>query len=72
MMRRTAGLIATVVLLVAAPAGAAGAETRVTNDGTPGSYTRYDGGSDATMQALQHRPPEPERAQRRRRPDATR
>jgi hypothetical protein len=51
MMRRAAGLIASVVLLVAAPAGAAGAETRVTNDGTPGSYTRYDGQSDATMTA---------------------
>jgi len=51
MMRRAAGLIASVVLLVAAPAGAAGAETRVTNDGTAGSYTRYDGQSDATMTA---------------------
>ena len=50
-MRRAAGLIASVVLLVAAPAGAAGAETRVTNDGTAGSYTRYDGQSDATMTA---------------------
>src|SRR6185436_16836218 len=51
MMRRAAGLIASVVLFVAAPAGAAGAETRVTNDGTAGSYTRYDGQSDATMTA---------------------
>jgi len=51
MMRRAAGLIASVVLLVAAPAGAAGAETRVTNDSTAGSYTRYDGQSDATMTA---------------------
>jgi len=50
-MRRAAGLIASVVLLVAAPAGAAGAETRVTNDSTAGSYTRYDGQSDATMTA---------------------
>jgi len=50
-MRRAAGLIASVVLLVAAPAGAEGAETRVTNDSTAGSYTRYDGQSDATMTA---------------------
>ena len=50
-MRRTAGLIATVVLLVAAPAGGAAADTRVTNDGTPRSYTRYDGATDATMTA---------------------
>jgi hypothetical protein len=48
-MRRTAGLIATVVLVAAAPVGVAGAETRVTNDGTPGSYKRYDGATDATM-----------------------
>jgi hypothetical protein len=48
-MRRTAGLIATVAVVVAAgPVAAATADTRVTND-TDGSYTRYNGTTDATM-----------------------
>jgi hypothetical protein len=48
MMRRTAGLIAAVVLLAAGPVGVARADTRVTND-TAGNYQRYDGAVDATM-----------------------
>ncbi len=48
-MRRTAGLIAAAVALLAAgPVATAGADTLVTND-TNGSYTRYDGSTDATM-----------------------
>ena len=50
-MRRTAGLIAAVGLLVAGPIGAAGADTRVTRDNELGSYLRYDGESDATMES---------------------
>ena len=49
-MRRTAGLIATVALLIAGPVAAASADTRVTND-TNGTYTRYNGTPDATMLA---------------------
>jgi hypothetical protein len=30
---------------------AAQADTRVTRDATPGSYVRYDGGTDATVEA---------------------
>jgi hypothetical protein len=48
-MRRTAGLIAAVGLVVAGPVGAASADTRVTRDNQPGSYRLYNGGSDATM-----------------------
>jgi hypothetical protein len=36
-------------IAVAAPAAPARADTRVTRDGTPGSYVRYDGGTDATL-----------------------
>ena len=48
-MRRTAGLIAVVGLVMAGPVGSAGADTRVTRDNVAGSYQRYDGGSDDTM-----------------------
>ena len=41
-MRRTAGFVAAAVCLAVGPVGAAGADTRVTNDSTPDSYTRYD------------------------------
>jgi hypothetical protein len=49
MMRRTGGFVAAVVLLAAGPVGMAAADVRVTNDGTSGSYARYDGVVDATM-----------------------
>jgi hypothetical protein len=40
-----------IVLLVTPPAGAsAAADVRVTRDATPGSYVRYDGGTDAVLQ----------------------
>jgi hypothetical protein len=48
-MRRTAGLIAAAAVLAVGPVETAAADTRVTRDDTAGSYTRYDGGSDATM-----------------------
>jgi hypothetical protein len=48
-MRRTAGFVAAIALVAAGPVGLARADTRVTNDGTPGSYSRYDGSVDATM-----------------------
>ena len=48
-MHRTAGFVATVVLLAAGPVAAAAADTRVTRDSTAGSYTRYNGTTDATM-----------------------
>jgi hypothetical protein len=41
-------LLALLTLLVGVPA--AGADTRVGDDATPGSYTRNDGGTDATVQ----------------------
>jgi hypothetical protein len=47
-MRRTAGLIAAIALLTVGPVGAAGADTRVTND-TSGNYRRYNGTVDPTM-----------------------
>src|SRR3954447_17668410 len=47
-MRMRGGVIAAVALLGAGPVGAAGADTRVTND-KDGSYARYDGAVDATM-----------------------
>ena len=37
------------VLAAAGQSGTAQADTRVTRDATPGSYVRYDGGTDATM-----------------------
>jgi hypothetical protein len=48
-MRGIAGLIAAVGLLAVGAAAAEAADVRVTNDSTPGSYTRFDGGTDATM-----------------------
>jgi hypothetical protein len=48
-MRRTAGLIAAVGLLAVGSAGAEAADVRVTNDDAPGTYERFDGGTDATM-----------------------
>jgi hypothetical protein len=48
-MRRTAGFVAAVVCLAAGPVAATEADTRVTQDSTPGSYTRHDGATDATM-----------------------
>jgi hypothetical protein len=47
-MRRAAGLIAAIALLTVGPVGAAGADTRVTND-TAGNYKRYNGTTDPTM-----------------------
>jgi hypothetical protein len=41
---------ATLLVLVATPARAA-SDTRITGDDTPGSYVRYDGGTDATTAA---------------------
>jgi hypothetical protein len=38
-------------IAAAAQSGPAQADTRVTRDATPGSYVRYDGGTDATMLA---------------------
>jgi hypothetical protein len=38
-----------VTVAAAAQAAPAQADTRVTRDGTPGSYVRYDGGTDATL-----------------------
>src|SRR5215216_3955403 len=43
-----AALFALLAVLVAAPA--VSADTLVSHDATPGSYTRYDGGTDATLQ----------------------
>jgi hypothetical protein len=42
--------VATLLVLVATPARAA-SDTRITGDDTPGSYVRYDGGTDATTAA---------------------
>src|SRR3954463_7845786 len=47
-MRMRGGVIAAGALLAAGPVGAAGADTRVTND-KDGSYARYDGAVDAAM-----------------------
>jgi hypothetical protein len=49
-MRRTGGVIAAVVLLAAGPVSVGVADVRVTND-TDGSYARYDGSRDDTMEA---------------------
>jgi hypothetical protein len=46
--RRRSTLLAVLGLLIAAPA--AGADTLVADDATAGSYTRYDGATDATLQ----------------------
>ena len=43
-----AALVAAVVV-AAGQSAVAQADTRVTRDATPGSYLRYDGGTDATM-----------------------
>jgi hypothetical protein len=37
------------IIAVSVQAAPARADTRVTRDGTPGSYVRYDGGTDATL-----------------------
>ena len=48
--RRSSAVVLAAVLASAALAVPAwGVDTRVTRDGTPGSYVRYDGGTDATM-----------------------
>jgi hypothetical protein len=47
--RSPAVLLAAFVAAAALAAPAWAADTRVTRDGTPGSYVRYDGGTDATM-----------------------
>ena len=52
-MRMRRSSVARAALVAAAIAAAqsapAQADTRVTRDATPGSYVRYDGGTDATM-----------------------
>jgi hypothetical protein len=53
MQMRTASVaraaLATAVLVAAVYVAPARADTRVTRDATPGSYVRYDGGTDATL-----------------------
>jgi hypothetical protein len=46
---RSGRLVTLAVVLAAGQSAAAQADTRVTRDATPGSYVRYDGGTDATM-----------------------
>ena len=47
--RSAAGAALVAVVTAAGQSAQAQADTRVTRDSTPGSYVRYDGGTDATM-----------------------
>lgn len=48
-LRSGVAVVACLVSLMPAAAVANGTNSRVSRDNTPGSYTRYDGGTDATM-----------------------
>ena len=50
MFRRTGCAVLLTLGVILGGVQAAGADTLVDNDGTAGSYTRYDGGTDATLQ----------------------